>query len=109
MPTAYKILGQSSPVANTTANVYTVPSATQAVVSTIVICNRGTANASYHIAAQANGATLSNSHYIAFNSAVSSNDSIALTIGLTLSATDVLSVNASSNTITFSVFGSEIT
>jgi hypothetical protein len=109
MPTNYKILGQVASNTNVTLNVYTVPVNTQAVISTVVICNRGNANSTYTIAAQANGEAISNQHYIAFNSFVQSNDSIALTLGLTLSSNDILSVNANSNTVSFSVFGSEIT
>jgi hypothetical protein len=36
MPTTYKVLGQSNPAATTATTLYTVPSATQAVVSTVV-------------------------------------------------------------------------
>jgi len=108
MPTTYKVLGQAN--GNTViANVYTVPAATQAVISTIVIANRSTSNANYRIAVQPAGAALSNQHYIAFDSVVAGNDSIALSLGLTMGNTDVLSVNASSNVLSFSVFGSEIT
>ena len=108
MPTIYKVLGQAN--GNTViANVYTVPAATQAVISTIVIANRSSSNTNYRIAVQPAGAALSNQHYIAYDSVVAGNDSIALSLGLTLGNTDVLSVNASSNVLSFSVFGSEIT
>ena len=108
MPTIYKVLGQAN--GNTViANVYTVPAATQAVISTIVIANRSSSNTNYRIAVQPAGAALSNQHYIAYDSVVAGNDSIALSLGLTMGNTDVLSVNASSNVLTFSVFGSEIT
>jgi hypothetical protein len=40
MPTTYKVLGQAAPTANTLTDVYTVPSATQAVISTITVCNQ---------------------------------------------------------------------
>lgn len=108
MPTTYKVLGQ---VQGTTAvsNVYTVPAATQTVVSTIVIANRSSSNTNFRIAVQPAGAALTNTHYIAYDSVVAGNDSIALSLGLTLGNTDVISVNASSNVLTFSVFGSEIT
>ena len=108
MPTTYKVLGQAN--GNTViANVYTVPAATQAVISTIVIANRSSSNTNYRIAVQPAGAALSNQHYIAYDSVVAGNDSIALSLGLTMGNTDVLSVNASSNVLSFSVFGSEIT
>ncbi len=109
MPTNYKILGQIAATANTTHNVYTVPAATQAVISTVVICNRGAANTTYRIAAQPAGAALSNTHFIAYDTPIGLNDSIALTLGITLGNTDVLSVNAAASNITFTLFGSEIT
>ena len=108
MAETYKILGQSA-VTTAFANVYTVPAATQAVVSSIVIANRSSSNVNYRIAVQPAGAALANQHYIAYDSVVSGNDSIALSLGLTMGNTDVLSVNASSNVLSFSIFGSEIT
>ncbi len=110
MPTSYKVLGQVAASANTTHNVYTVPAATQAVLSTIVITNRSaTTNSTYRIAVQPGGAALSNTHFIAYDAPVAFLDSVALTIGVTMGATDVLSVNTSTDTVSFSVFGSEIT
>jgi hypothetical protein len=40
MATAYKVLGQVAPAATTATTVYTVPSATEAVVSSVTVCNR---------------------------------------------------------------------
>ena len=40
MAVTYKVLGQVAPNANTVSNVYTVPAATQAVISTIIVVNR---------------------------------------------------------------------
>lgn len=108
MATAYKILGQSAPSATTDTNVYTVPSATESVISTIIVANRGTAQATYRIALRPDGDTIATSHYIAFGATVPANDSIALTFGLTLNAADIITVHASTADLTFSVFGSEI-
>ena len=47
MANTYKVLGQVAPSATTATTAYTVPSATQTVVSTIVVANRGTASATY--------------------------------------------------------------
>jgi len=54
MPTTYKVLGQSNPSATTATTLYTVPSATQAVVSTIVIANLTASSATFRIAVRAN-------------------------------------------------------
>ncbi len=55
MATTYKVLGQLNPAANTLSNVYTVPAATQAVISTITVCNQSASNASYSISVSNNG------------------------------------------------------
>ena len=108
MPTAYKVLGQVAPSATTNTTLETVPSATQAVVSTIAVCNRAATAATYRIAVRPAGATLANEHYIAYDSTVAANDSTFITVGITLAATDVVTVYASSANLSFSAFGSEI-
>jgi hypothetical protein len=108
MPTAYKVLGQVAPSATTATTLDTVPSATQCVVSTIVVCNRAATAATYRIAIRPGGATLANEHYIAYDSTVAANDSTMLTIGITLGAADVITVYASTANLSFSAFGSEI-
>jgi len=109
MPTTYKVLAQSAPSATTATNIYTVPSSTSAVISTIVVANRSTSTATYRIAIRPGGATLANQHYIAYDVTVGLSDSTTLTLGLTLATTDVITVYASSANLTFSVFGSELT
>jgi hypothetical protein len=111
MPTIYKVLAQSAPASATIANVYTVPAGTNTIISTLMICNRSSGNASYNIAIQPGGATLANQHYIAFNSLVPANDSIALTVGMSLAATDNIAIQANTtgvNNLGFTIFGTEI-
>jgi hypothetical protein len=109
MPTVYKVLGQSAPSATTNTNLYTVPAATSAVVSTLVVANRAGTSATYRIAIRPAGATLANQHYIAYDVAVGAGDSTTLTLGITLAATDIITVYAGTANLSFSVFGSEIT
>jgi glucose-6-phosphate dehydrogenase assembly protein OpcA len=109
MPTTYKVLGQSAPAATTNTNLYTVPAATSAVVSTIVVANRVGTSATYRIAIRPAGATIANQHYIAYDVTVGAGDSTTLTLGITLAATDVITIYASTTNLSFSVFGSEIT
>ena len=108
MPTTYKILGQSAPSATTSTDLYTVPSATQTVVSSIVVCNRDSAAATYRISAASAGAALANAQYIAYDVTVGGNDSTIITIGATLGATDKIRVYASTANLTFTAYGSEI-
>ncbi len=108
MATTYKVLGQSNPSATTATTLYTVPSATQAVVSTIVIANLTATAATFRIAVRVAGATLANSQYVAYDITVGASDSTALTLGITLNATDVITVYGSTANLTFTAFGSEI-
>ena len=108
MPTIYKVLGQSAPSATTATTLYTVPSATDAVVSTISVCNRAATSGTYRIAIRPAGAALANEHYIAYDSAITANNTTFITVGVTLDATDVITVYASSADMTFSAFGTEI-
>jgi glucose-6-phosphate dehydrogenase assembly protein OpcA len=109
MATNYKVLGQLAPSATTATTLYTVPSATEAVISTLIVANRATSAAAFRIAVRPNGATLANEHYIAYDVAVGASDSTTLTLGLTLDAADVITVYASTANLSFSLFGSEIT
>jgi hypothetical protein len=109
MATAYKVLGQVAPSATTATALYTVPSATSAVVSSITVCERGGSAGTFRLAVRPNGATLANEHYIVYDTAIAANDSIILTIGLTLDAADVLEAYASSANMSFNAYGSEIT
>ena len=109
MPTVYKVLGQSAPSATTATTLYTVPSATSTVVSTLVIANRAATSATYRIAIRPAGATLANEHYIAYDVAVGAADSTTLTLGITLAATDIITVYGSTANLSFNAFGSEIT
>ena len=110
MAETYKILGQVAANATTTHNVYTVPAATQAVISSIVITNRNNnANCTYRVAAQQAGAALANQHYIAYDAPIAALDTVALSLGVTLGNTDVISVYSANANLSFSVFGTEIT
>ena len=109
MPTIYKVLGQSSPSATTDTTLYTVPASTQAVISTISICNRSSAQQSFRIAIRQNGATLANEQYVSYDTKIAANDTIALTLGITLGDTDIVTVRSSSADLSFNAFGSEIT
>ena len=105
MPTVYKVLGQHNATANLTADVYTVPGSTSAVLSTISICNQTAANASYSVAIAPSGETANDKHFIVKGGAVPAADSIALTLGLTMGATDVVRCNTNTNNVSFSVYG----
>lgn len=109
MPQAYKVLGQAAPAATTDTTLYTVPAATSAVVSTLVVTNRDSGTATFRIAVRPAGDTLANQHYVAFDTTILGNDSVCLTLGMSLAATDVVTVRGSTANLSFNLFGSEIT
>ena len=107
MATTYKVLGQSAPSATTNTDLYTVPSATSAVCSTLAICNRGISTL-FRVAVRPAGATLANEHYVVYDSAISAGDAVFLTLGISLATTDVVTVYANTADVSFSLFGSEV-
>ena len=112
MPNAYKRLGAINPSANTQTNVYVIPAATEAVISTITICNQSSVNASYSLALMPSSIFSSPAgaaHFLVRNAALSGSDTIFLTVGLTGNAGSVLVANTPNANISFSAFGSEIT
>ena len=108
MPTTYKVLGQVAPAATTNTDLYTVGAGKSAVVSTIAIANRGATSATYRVAIRVAGAAIANEDYIAYDATITANNSTMITIGVTLAATDVITVYASNANLSFNAFGSEI-
>ena len=108
MPTIYKVLGQSAPAATTNTDVYTSPAATQSVVSTISIANRAATASTFRLAIRPLGAAIANQHYIAYDVPIAANDATNLTLGVTLAATDVVTVYCGTANFSVSVFGSQI-
>jgi hypothetical protein len=107
MAQTHKVLGQSNPSAATLTTLYTVPSSTSAIVSTLSVCNLGV-SATFRIAVRPSGASISNQHYLVYDTTLNANDSFYLTLGLSLASTDVVSVYSSTNTVAFSLFGVEL-
>jgi hypothetical protein len=109
MPILYKILGQAHPAGTTEVNLYTVPTATDTVVSTLTITNVTGASANARVWARIGGATTAHVNAILFDVPIAANSVAAFTLGLTLDVTDVVTVRSSTgNTLTFQLFGSEI-
>ena len=109
MATTYKVLGQINPTANTATTLYTVPSSTQTVVSTIAVCNQSNTASTFSLAVQPAGASITAKHYLNYQTPIPGNDSITITIGLTLGNTDVISANVGNGNISIHAYGSELT
>lgn len=107
MASTYKVLGQSAPAATTNTDLYTVPAATSTVVSSLAVCNRSTST-TFRVAVRPAGAAIANQHYIVYDNYVNQYDTVFLTLGITLAATDVVTVYANAATLSFSLFGCEV-
>jgi hypothetical protein len=114
MATDYKILGQTLPTANTLSNVYVVPTSTSAIVSTITICNQGSANANVDIVVRPVNEALDNKHYLLRGVTIPRADTLVISPGLTLNASVILAVNNAVHAgetaadISFNAFGVEL-
>jgi glucose-6-phosphate dehydrogenase assembly protein OpcA len=104
---AKKVLGQVNPAATTATTLYTVPSSKSAVISSLTVCNQASTAATFRIAVRPAGATLAAIHYVAYDVTVGAADTTALTLGITLATTDVVTVYASTANISFNAFGDE--
>jgi hypothetical protein len=106
--TTYKTLGQSAPAATTSTDLYTVPASTSAVISTIVITNRSTSDATFRLSQSKLGAALANQDYLVYDATVPGSGFITLTLGITMATTDKLRVYASTANLSFNAFGTEL-
>lgn len=109
MPTTYKVLGQSAPAAATATSLYTVPAATQTIISTINVVNTHASTSDViRIAVRPDGAALANQHYVVYGLSLSAGATFTYTGGITIDATDVVTVYSTNGTSSFTAFGSEI-
>jgi hypothetical protein len=108
MATSYKVLGQITPSAASATTLYTVPAATQTVVSTLIACNQNTAVCTIRVAIRPDGATLESKHYLVYDATLAAQQTITFTLGITADASDVLTVQSSNAVTSFNAFGSEV-
>jgi hypothetical protein len=109
MANNYKVLAQQNlSTANNPYDVYTVPSSTETVISTISICNRGSTATTYSIGVRVDGETYDNKQYMTYNAPIGAYESIFLTIGVTMDAGDIFLAMTPSTTLTVNLFGSEM-
>lgn len=108
----YKTLGRVSPADTNNADLYTVGSAVTggAVLSTVAVANTTGSAAAYRIFVRNNsGDTAAQSNAIGYDVAIAANDTVALTLGISLSAGQILTVRSNTaNALNFFAFGSEI-
>lgn len=107
MATVLKVLGQVVPSAATLTTLYTVPAATSAVCSSLVVSNNSAVATSFRVAIRPAGAAVDPKHYIYYDVSINGNETFVATIGITLAETDVVSVYATLATLSFNLFGQE--
>lgn len=105
---SYKVLGQAAPSATTETDLYTVPASTEAIISSIVVSNRSSTNATFRIAVSIDGAATATKDYLVYDATIYGNSFAALTLGITVNAADKIRVYASSANLSFNAFGTEI-
>lgn len=108
MANVYKILGQLSPSATTETDLYTVPASTSTVCSSIIVCNRGATATTFRISLSAAGASTTNKDYMYYDVTIAGNDTFIATIGVTLATTDKVRVYSGNSSLSFQLFGTEI-
>jgi hypothetical protein len=108
----YKILGQVQPTGNILTTIYTVPAATNTMISTITICNQSPNTVSINVAANVSGSAVTTRNFIVSSYSLGAAETlvleprISLNVGSILSA-NITGANASSN-ISINAFGVEI-
>jgi hypothetical protein len=105
---AYKVLGQLEPSATTETTLYTVPASTEAVCSTLSVCNKAATAGSFRVRIKINNAADDDKQFVMYDAPIAAKDTLLLTFGATLGAGDVVVVYASSADLSFQLFGSEI-
>ena len=106
--TTYRVLGQQLIGTSETA-IGTVGTAKQWVTSTFSICNVTSSSALLTLHVRPAGATASAVHCQLKDQPIAPGDPLFLTLGCTLTATDVISaVSDTANAIAITVYGTEI-
>lgn len=107
MANTYKILGQAAPA--TSSDVITVGSGKSQIVSTLVVANTTSSAATVRIHARVGGAAAATSNALVYDAYILGNSTSTFTLGITLAATDVLTVvSGTSGALTVTAFGNEI-
>ena len=110
--TPIKILGQIQTTGNTMTNAYVVPASTQAVVSTVTVCNQSANNVLVDVISRYGSTALGNQHYLVYQFPLGAADTLVLEPRLTMNATSIISANvtgenAASN-VSVNAFGIEV-
>jgi ribosomal protein S2 len=109
MAETLKTLGQVDMGAASLTTLYTVPAATSAVISSVVVCNRNATAITFRLSVRVAALADTPKQYLYYDVPIPGNDTFVATMGITLAATDIIAGYASGTGASFSVFGTELT
>jgi hypothetical protein len=108
MALTYKVLGTASTTTGGTA-LYTNATSGGAVVSSIIVSNSSTSSRTFAVHVVPTSATaVANQYCIASGTTVPANDSIIMTLGISLASGNSIKVSGSTTDVGFIAFGAEI-
>ena len=102
-----KVLGQLSPAATTLTTLYTVPALKVVTGSSLTACNQNSGDVTVRVSVAVAGAANDPKQYLYYDLPVGGKDTFTATIGITLSASDVVRVYSSATGVSFNLFGIE--
>ena len=109
MATAYKYAQvQGTASTGTYATLYTTPASTEAVISSLVITNQASSDVTVRIGLDTTAGTPGSDEWLVYDAVIAGNDTVALTLGVTMEAQKYLRISSSADTCNFSAFLSEI-
>jgi hypothetical protein len=112
MAQTYKQLGAAAGngTIGTAANLYTASgtASTSTIISSIVICNTSSSAVTIRLAINTASATYADGKYVIYDAAIAGNDTVSLTLGLTMDPTArYMNFSSSSTALNVSVYGVE--
>jgi methenyltetrahydromethanopterin cyclohydrolase len=108
MATNYKVLGQLACASTTEETVYACPAATQAIITSVVICNRTASAVTFRLYLAPDDAVTGDKQYLYYDVSIPGNDTFVATIGICMGSTDDLRFYASAASLSVNAFGCEI-
>ena len=108
MALVYKVLGQSAATASTNTTLYTVPASTSTIINSVVVCNTNPSATTFRVAVRPNGEAIALKDYVAYEIPIARSATTELSLGITMDASDILTVYSTSGTLSFNAFGVEI-
>ena len=109
MTDTFKTLAQTYPAARTLTTSYTVPGATSTVISSLTACNQGSSTAKIRVSVAVAAAADEAKQYVWYNVEVLPGDTFTAVVGISLATTDVVRVYSDMGTVSFNLFGVEVT